>query len=126
MPNVISLGCPKCRSVHVEQLAVSAGCTTALLSDVKIWMLPAALVTWFLQRITLLSPLQQPETEIDMLKMKRWSSLEDEILVNSLRQRRQVSEVALKLGRRDSDVLDRAKELGVTIALLVNPHLSLA
>lgn len=50
-----------------------------------------------------------------MYNVKRWSSLEDEILVTGFQQNRQVGEIASRLGRRDGDVSERAVELGLRI-----------
>jgi len=45
--------------------------------------------------------------------MSRWSSFEDEILATELSQRRNLNEIASRLGRRDADVMARAEHLGL-------------
>lgn len=57
------------------------------------------------------------DLEHHMPTMKRWSSFEDEILLNGLNQKQALSDIASRLGRRDSDVQVRAEFLVGTVAM---------
>ena len=48
-----------------------------------------------------------------MQNAKRWSSLEDEILLAGFRENRELRDIAARLGRREGAVLERAQDLGL-------------